>query len=485
MKNNIIMLLVFLFCSNLFAVYVPLEDNTVETIEELGIRGYNLRAYPDIKGYFISFLTDRTGLTSPTTWLIDKINRPVFRFSTVHDSTGVTKTSIFIPYEQPPFSLIVEPVIKFGNENVWPTEKFKGKFAADYERAFVKIDFLKPKRQTPLERQTNLELLFGREKIAIGPSTRYNLLLSGYSPPMDLVFSSYTSKKFKLSFLFSKLDNINNENFIFTGDTIHNDSLNARRFMSLRRLELNPVEKFTLGLSEAVIYGGKNAIPELYYLNPVALSYPYEFIHTESDHNVLWDIDARLNFKLLTVYGEFLMDDFQYGKDEQGEPNHVGLLGGLRGIDLFGVKKTFWQIEYVRVSRWAYNHFHPWQRVEYLGYPLGHPLGPGFDEMFTKLTYHWKSNVDLHTAVSYTRKGAAAIDDIWPISESPRVQGQSFPVNNFLIDPAVNYLNIKTGAGVVKNISKMQAKFDAEIGIIKTKDEINPCFSVNTSLSLL
>lgn len=467
-KLILVFILNIAICSNLLAVYVPIEENTIETIEELGLRGYNLLPYPDIKGYFITKSTIES--TNIPEWAETRLTQPLFRLKISGDSINVTKTSIFIPYERPPVSIIVEPIIKFGNENVWPKEKFKDKFAADYERAFLKLN------------NSSLEFLIGRERVALGPSTRYNLLLSGYSPPLDLISYAYTTNKFKLYFLFSKLDNIQGENFV--GDTIHNDTINARRFMSLRRLEINPYKKLNIGLSEAVIYGGENAIPDLYYLNPVALSYPYEFINKETDHNILWDVDARFNFNAFTIYGEFLMDDFQYGKDEQGEPNHIGMLAGMRGIDLFGVKKVFWQAEYVRVSRWAYNHYHPWQRFKHLGYPLGHPLGPDFDEVVTKLTYHFKPDIDLHTSISSIRKGSATVDDIWPISESPRTEGQKFPTNNFLLPNIRNYFDIKAGTSVLKDIANLQTKIDFEIGAIKADKKITTGFTVNTSLNI-
>ncbi|MDD5530292.1 MAG: capsule assembly Wzi family protein [bacterium] len=466
-KITFFIIVLLINVSSVFGVYVPVEESTTETVEELKLRGFNLISSSDMKNYFIQ----KSAMDKAPDWLKSRITQPMVTIKSTKDSINHTKIRLFIPYEKPPFSMVVQPIIKLGNENIWPTAKFKDKFAADYERAFVKFD------------NSVFEAMLGRERFAMGPSTRYNLLLSGNAPSLDAFFMAYSGGRFKLSFLFSRLDNITDENLSFVGDTFHSDTLNARRFMSMRRLEYTPFKRLQIGLTEAVIYGGENAIPDLYYLNPVALSYPYEFIHRETDHNILWDIDMKINLNSFTVYGEFLMDDFQYGKDEQGEPNHIGGLVGIRGVDPLKMKKTFFQLEYIKISRWAYNHYHPWQRYEYQGYPLGYPSGPDVEELFAKFTFHAKPSFDLYASVTYTTKGSASINDTWPVAEAPRVEGNNFPANNFMLSPISHCLNITTGTSVIRNIHKWQLKIDTEVCELRTDKETIFGGNVNVSVN--
>ena len=398
-----------------------------------------------------------------TNILLSRLSSPVLRTSIGIDSINVVRPSGFIRYEKNPVSIILEPIAKFGETAVWPKEKFKGKFAADYERAFIRL-------ANPI-----FSGIFGRERFALGPSSRYNLLLSGYSPPLDGGFLSYKSNKFKLSFIFSRLEDVKDETLNFVGDTVHTDTAIASRFMSVRRIDFLPKDWINIGLSELVIFGGPSGFPSLYYLNPIALSYPYEYVNKSANHNIFWDIDFRLDFKNMALYGEFLMDDFQYGKDPQNEPNHIGFLAGVEIADPLKVKKTFLWVEYTRATRWLYNHFVPWQRHDYMGYPIGHPQGPDFDELFAKITYHLNAELDFYGKCSYTRHGAGRIDDIWPIPESPRKAGTYFPDDNFLLFPMDTYLDLRVGINFFKPIRlqdfKVRATFLWEVGFCKPSDK--------------
>ncbi len=441
--------------------YIPLESQLGEVVEELRVRGVKLVRYPNIKNYWLSEVPEAKGVGANI--LLSRISSPVLRTRLGIDSINVLSPSGFIRYERNPVSIILEPVAKFGENDVWPKEKFKGKFAADYERAFIRLA------------NPRFSGIFGRERFGLGPSPRHNLLLSGYSPPLDGGFLSYEGEKFKLSFIFSRLEDVKAETLNFVGDPDSTDIANSKRFMSVRRIDFLPRDWINIGLTELVIFGGPGGFPSLYYLNPIALSYPYEYLHKEANHNIFWDIDFRLDLKNMALYGEFLMDDFQYGKDAQNEPNHIGFLAGVELADPLKLKNTFFWIEYARATRWLYNHFIPWQRYEYMGYPIGHPQGPDFDELFAKITHHLNPEWDLYGKCSYIRHGAGRIDDAWPIPEFPRESGTYFPDDNFLLAPVHTYLDLRIGINFFKLIKlhnlKIMTTISGEAGFCGPSDK--------------
>ncbi|MBI4721397.1 MAG: hypothetical protein HY769_00050 [Candidatus Stahlbacteria bacterium] len=462
--------LLFLISSNSYGIYVPLESRLSQAIEELRVRGVEIVRYPGVKNYWLEKIPnkDEDGVKG---WLISKIYAPILELTAASDSESMLRPTAFICYHSNPVNIVIQPVADFGNNTIWPNSKWGNFIAADYERAFIDLYSKK------------VLIRVGRERFAMGQSPRYNLLLSGYSPSMEGILASYEGEKFKFSFIFSRLENMVAETLNFATDTVHTDVANSSRFISVRRLDFSPWNWMNIGLSEVALYGGPSGIPSFYYLNPVALSLPYEFTCKTANHNVFWDIDWRLYLQDISFYGEFLIDDFQYGVDLQHEPNHTGLLVGVEKA----LSRSFILAEYTHITRWVYNHYVPWQRYEFLGYPIGHPLGGDFDNIFFKSTHHYNAKFDFRLTLSYTRHGNSRIDTDWPVPEWPRVPGTYFPELNFLVHPITTYLDIRTGVSFLsishlRNI-KIATTLDGEVGVCKVStDNWLPVFKINIVL---
>lgn len=460
--------LLFVISSNSSGIYVPLESQLSQAIEELRVRGIVLVRYPGVKNYWIEKVPAKDGVVG---WISSKLYSPILELDVSSDSESVLRPTAFICYHSSPVNIVIQPVADFGNNTIWPNKKFGGFIAADYERAFIDLYSKK------------VSLRVGRERFGLGPSPRYNLLLSGYSPSMEGILASYEGEKFKFSFLFSRLENMVAETLNFVTDTVHTDVANCSRFISVRRLDFSPWNWVNIGLSEVALYGGPGGIPSFYYLNPVALSLPYEFTCATANHNVFWDIDWRLYLPNISFYGEFLIDDFQYGVDLQKEPNHTGLLVGVEKA----FAHSFILTEYTHITRWVYNHYVPWQRYSYLGYPIGHPFGPDFDNLFFKFIHHYNAKFDFYSTFSSTRHGASRIDTGWPVPECPRVPGTYFPALNFLSPPITTYLDIRTGVSFL-SITKLRnlriaTTLYGEIGVRNLSTEgWLPVFKINLVL---
>ena len=333
----------------------------------------------------------------------------------------------------------IEGVLKAGDStsSLYPTRKWNDKAASDYTRAFVAYGNKK------------VGLMLGREKLTIGPSPRYNALLSGYAPSMDGLFYWYRNKFFNIYFWGAKLETSLQKKLEYVGDTI-TEVIRASRYFSLHRIETAIWQNFSLGFQEVVLYGGENRDFEPHYFNPLVLYYVYQF-NRSTDDNYFWDFDVKCYLGNVYLYAEAMFDDFQYAEDPQGEPNHYVLNLGSMIIDPVGNKNSMLFVEYTRASRWVYNHFVPWQRYTYLGFPIGHPYGCSFDDFYMLYRIKLLKNLDLYSSLEYRRKGETEIDTPWPVPEPRSVDPEAkFPSNNFL-------------SGVVEKMYKFEERIKFKI----------------------
>lgn len=277
--------------------------------------------------------------------------------------------------------LFVETVAKFGDSCGYPSKKWQGVLASDYLKGYAKVSLF------------NFSVAFGREPIKWGPSPRNSLVISGNSPPFDLIRGSYQTTKLKMVF--------------FT--TVLNPEDKINRYFSGHRIEYNLWHKLNLGFSEVVLFGGEGKFPSLYHLNPIFLYYPYQW-NRKSSENILWGLDFNLFLSSFGVYGELMIDDFPYRRGLQKEHPKIGINFGIKHT----LSKTYLLAEYTTTTRWTYNHITPWQRYTYLDFPIGHPIGPDFDELFLGVVHHLRRNVDILANGSLLRKGAGTINEIYP-----------------------------------------------------------------------
>ena len=427
-----------LFCGTLHSGYLFIEDIQNELMNELRLRGVYLAEYPSIRPYYN--LKDRLD----EHWLIERAMLPTLDIGWIYyNTTNLFRTKGKLSYHTDGFSLLVQPVFKIGKDGLHPLRYFKEKVAGDYERAYVRFH------------TDRFSFLLGRDRVSIGPSPYNNLLLGGEGFPLDMLMASYEERRFRFTFLFSRLEDI--EARLVDFDNIEGYDRDTsrylqRRYLAIRRLDFKPkrllgldipwIKDITVGLSEATLFGGVGVLPDLYRLNPLVSGYIYQWIR-EEDANILWSIDTRVDLMGFAIYGQLLIDDFQYEPVPSREPNCIGLNIGIEFIDPFGFEQTFFNIEYTKVSRWTYTSIRPCTRYNYRGLPLGHPNGPDFDKFSVRGVYRPTRNLDITGRFFYRRKGNTSVETLWPIP--PGETGSYFPYNNFLSGVVETSFNIKGG----------------------------------------
>lgn len=357
--------------------------------------------FPSSRPYQISQLVDCVQTSTPRDRTASVLKERVKKYLEGLDGFGAsvrvrsdsTLRAFVSPYytgERDRVRVFMEVMVKMGESNEYPNRSWEDVVASDYVRASL---------QTELE---GFGLLLGRESLKWGPSPFSPLLLSGSSPPFDMAYAHYRGHRFQVSTFFTALD--------ARGDT--------SRYLTGHRVECMPLSGLFLGMSEIVLHGGHRAFPDLYYLNPLVVFYPREWNVGRPKANILWAMDASYFGHGWGAYGELMIDDYPYEATEKNEAPKLGLVLGVRVVDLLR-SGEYVVLEYARVNRWCYGHTLAWQRYAYLGYSIGHPLGNDFDRVLLSATEHVCDFLDLEVSAHYTRKGEGRTDDPYPEGEFP------------------------------------------------------------------
>jgi hypothetical protein len=338
--------------------------------------------------YFLSASTDRD---SSAAWLKQRLSATLPNCEQLEWKSGATRDSLnqaFVLFGKGAKSrfagFFVQPVVTFGDTCGYPLDKWRGVAACDYLKGYIKTSLF------------GFTLAVGREPIKWGPSPRNTLLMSGSAPHFDLIRGSYRSAKLKTSFF----------------STILEPRAGANRYLSGHRVEYGFGQKLYVGFSETALFGGENRAPRVYYFNPLFLYFPSE---SNRDVNVLWALDFNLLLRGLGVYGEFMVDDLPGDQAEHGEHPRIGINAGVKGT----LPKTYCLVEYSTATRWTYSHRTAWQRYGYRGYPIGHPIGTDFDEIFCGVVHHLTRDLDATASATWLRRGEGLLNEPYPFGQFP------------------------------------------------------------------
>lgn len=419
------------------------EDWTNAGIDELLLRGSDRTPVftgtsPIGKGEF-SFLGPITPGDVCGVWLKERLEDYLWDYDKSEYSAGVitdssiTRMAVLAGkgFSANWVTLFIEPIIKFRGSTEYPNRLWQDFMVADYLKGYIKVAGF------------GTSLTIGREPIKWGPSPRKSLLISGNAPPFDLVKLSYKNPKLKFTFFGTQLDQL------FTAD----------RYLTGHRVEYSLKNSINIGISEVALFGGYDKLLELYYFNPVLLYYPYQW-HHNSQVNILFGTDFKWVLSKVILYGELMVDDFPWKQSEAREHPKIGINAGAEWV----LGRNYFLMEYSTVSRWTYDHLTPWQRYTYMGYDIGNPYGPDFDEIFVGAEHHLSKRLDLLVDASFLRKGEGTIDETYP---------DEFPEEYWLTGDISNIYKIQAGVQVHKFIT-----LSCKAGCIIIDDAVHPVFSV-------
>ena len=163
-------------------------------------------------------------------------------------------------------------------------------------------------------------------------------------------------------------------------------------------LDWNVNNRLSIGFFDAVIWsqtddaGNKRGF-DWSYANPIIFLRPLEASSGSPDNSVLGFTGKYEALRNVTVYGQFMLDEFsakEFFKGDGYHGNKFALQLGLRGHDAFKIANLNFLAEFNTARPYTYSG-----RTQILNYghynePLAHPMGANFREVLSIWNYAFK-----------------------------------------------------------------------------------------------
>ena len=284
------------------------------------------------------------------------------------------------------------------DDTTYTGNRFRNFFAGYTEQSYLKLNF------------GLVSIKFGRDYIKWGYGKGGNLLISDFAIPYDLLQFDLFSKKVKYSFFLSQLDNIT-----YSPDT-GKTFLNANRYLTGGRFELNLWDKFYIGFAQMILYGGSNRGIDITLSNPFAFYYEFQANEGKELNGMVYLDLSFYPVKNLNFYGELLIDDWQVSRQskEDLEPNEYGFIIGFRCADFFKfISGNELQVEYTQVRNRTYNTKREYEKYLRFKRPIAHPLGNDFQSFELWLTQWVLRKLKLTLNYKFIEHGEGSIEKPW------------------------------------------------------------------------
>ena len=218
-------------------------------------------------------------------------------------------------------------------------------------------------------------------------------------------------------------------------------------------LDWNVNDRLSIGFFDAIIWsqtddeGNKRGF-DWSYANPVIFLRPLEASSGSPDNSALGFTAKYEALPSMTVYGQFLLDEFKAAEFFKGNGYHGNKFGiqlGLRGHDLFKIRNLNYLAEFNTARPFTYSG-----RTQILNYghynqALAHPLGGNFRELLGILNYSYK-RWQLMTQANFSQYG---------LSENGLNYGDNIFVSHIL---RVSDYNNTTAQGIKTDLRYLNGK---------------------------
>ncbi|TAE50621.1 MAG: hypothetical protein EAZ89_11725, partial [Bacteroidetes bacterium] len=277
--------------------------------------------------------------------------------------------------------------------------------------AFVKpfknenaIDWLGSRAYVTFSPFREMRIKFGKDRAFWGNGYQ-SLLLSDYAA--DYLLLTVTTRVWKLEYV-----NHFTQMIDFIPGKSDRDGTYPRKYGAFHQLSFKPDKHISLGVFESVVYNpwlpnGQRGF-ELQYLNPLIFYRAAEQFIGSPD-NALLGAHAKWNLlNHVQLYGQFLLDDFNFGffrQDKGYWGNKTGWQAGIKYIDAFRIPTLDIQAEYNRVRPYTYQHFNTSSNYAHYGQYLGHAAGANLYSAHLILRYHPLAALNVFLSGTMLMKG--------------------------------------------------------------------------------
>ena len=423
--------LIYLTLSISVAQVIPPNDPIYRYLNQKFRQEHNLRLL--IKAYPFT-LDDLTGIHYTT---IPKSKN--FRFAPslkVSNNIPDFRLGTWLSIWKEKISILAEPVIvntHFG-ETILGEKYSRGGISGRFENALIRYNADK------------ININFGRSPVWWGQSWDSSIIMSGHYPPYDYLSTKINFDSFYFELLAGQLH------------SVKVDSIGRfKRFISGKRLTyLSKNERLILNVGDLVVYSGLNRSIEFQYLNPVV---PFFFADLEEEierymgvdnDNTMIFFDGRYVFnKPLSIYFEFLIDDFQITSSNRGRiPDALASKLGVDGSFKINNRSVIYEIEYTKIYGNTYITRGWFTNWEDRNIPIGYKYGPDCESLYFLADYWISQNFLFSGRITYLEKGSLTFDSQY--DENGKSKSPSNPVKYYaFFAPAIiwhhKYGKIETG----------------------------------------
>jgi hypothetical protein len=234
----------------------------------------------------------------------------------------------------------------------------------------------------------------GREYLHWGPDLREDLILSRTAGSIDHFAGRIEMGRYALSTVQAVL------------------SSHYRRRLAGHRLTAALPRGAYVGISETAVYVGDM---DWKYLMPLGAYYAQQYNEGTNADNILWSIDWKVPLRRgLLLYGEFLLDDFQYERDANAGPDRLGLSVAADALLIVAGRELELSGGYTFISDYTYAHSGGTEYIAGDGRAgsnplLGSPIGPDADRGFVKGTLGVSGRVSVAIEGIVARYGSGSV----------------------------------------------------------------------------
>lgn len=173
------------------------------------------------------------------------------------------------------------------------------------------------------------------------------------------------------------------------------DAGNQKKGGVFHYLDWNVSNRLSLGFYDAVIWSqndenGNRRGFDWGYANPVIFLRPLEAMSGSPD-NATIGLTAKYEFlDKNIVYSQFFLDEFEAENFFAGNGsarNKFGIQAGIRGADLFKVRRLNYLLEFNTARPYTYSGRTRLISYSHYNEPLAHPFGANFKELVSMLNY--------------------------------------------------------------------------------------------------
>ncbi|RMG30427.1 MAG: hypothetical protein D6730_02565 [Bacteroidetes bacterium] len=233
-----------------------------------------------------------------------------------------------------------------------------------------------------------------------------------------------------------------------------------RKYAVFHQLTYQPGPRLAISAFESIVYSpvlanGRRGF-EMQYLNPIIFYRAVEQSIGSPDNGLLGFSLRYQLWKRLQLYGQLLVDDYNFSKRKEGRQywgNKVGYQLGIKYIDVLGIPALDLQLEHNRIRPYVYQHFNVTANYSHYAQSLGHAAGANLSDYHLILRYRPLGSLSLFAAYTFRRQGL----------DTPDVNYGADVNRSYAVNRRPGDFDHRLGQGVATNTHQLYGRLSLQL----------------------